>query len=281
MTAPDHSVVLLGSDGPAVWTENEHGTGAVVVVCDHASNRIPHGLGTLGLKPDTLESHVAWDPGAYAVAGGLARQLDAPLVSANFSRLVYDVNRPPHSPEAMRAVSEIHEIPGNRDLPQAAREARTAALYRPFHEAIDRLIQGRTTRGLPTVLVTIHSFTAVYHGQPREVELGILHDEDARLADRLLDLAGRDGTLITRRNEPYGPEDGVTHTLQMHAPARGLLNAMIEIRNDLIADAASQSAMAGRLAGLLRRALSFVVADDKRPLNSDLGVAFNTPSDEE
>lgn len=252
-----------------MWIENGHGAGAVLVVCDHASNRIPRALGTLGMTPDAAESHVAWDPGAYAVAGGLARLLDAPLVSANFSRLVYDVNRPPHSPEAMRPVSEVHDIPGNRDLSAGQRDARTAALYRPFHAAIDRLIEDRGARGLPTVLVTIHSFTPVYHGRMREVELGILHDEDARLADRLLDIAAQAGGLVTRRNEPYGPGDGVTHTLQMHAAPRGLLNVMIEIRNDLIGDAASQHAMAARLAAMLRHALR------------DPAVPTNTPSDEE
>jgi predicted N-formylglutamate amidohydrolase len=267
--APVHNVVLGDWDGPAVWIENEHGMGTVLVVCDHASNRIPQALCKLGMTPDALASHVAWDPGAYAVAGGLARLLDAPLISANFSRLVYDVNRPPHSPEAMRATSEIYEIPGNRDLPDAAREARTAALYLPFHRAIRQLLDARDARMWPTALVTIHSFTAIYHGEQRDMELGVLHDEDPRLADRLLDVAVRDGTLITRRNEPYGPEDGVTHTLRLHAIPRGLPNVMIEIRNDLIGETASQARMALRLADMLRKALS------------GLSAPMNTPSDEE
>ena len=46
---------------------------------------------------------------------------------------------------------------------------------------------------------------------------------------------------------PVTRANGVTHTLAAHAIPRGLLNAMIEIRNDLIADPAGQQAMAERL----------------------------------
>jgi predicted N-formylglutamate amidohydrolase len=248
------SPLLTSEDGPAVWTENPGGISPVLVVCDHASNRIPKSLGTLNVSADVLASHVAWDPGAYAVALGLAGLLNAPLVATAFSRLVYDVNRPPDSPQAIRTVSEIFDIPGNRDLSERARAGRVKAIYAPFHDRINALIANREARGKPTVLVTVHSFTPVYHGRSREVELGILHDADARLADRLL-AATEAGDLITRRNEPYGPADGVTHTLVKHAIGRGLLNVMIEIRNDLIGTAEQQANMARQIAALLRSAL--------------------------
>lgn len=256
MTDSAESLVLVPEDGPAVWTQNPGGVSPVLVICDHASNRVPKRLGTLQLPADVLASHVAWDPGAYEVALCLARLLDAPLIASGFSRLIYDVNRPPHSAQAIRAVSEIYEIPANRDLSEAERAARIAALYDPFHDAIDAVISAREARGEATVLVTVHSFTPVFHGRPREVELGILHDADSRLADRLLGLAAEAGDLVTLRNEPYGPADGVTHTLVKHAGGRGLLNVMLEIRNDLIVTGDQQLAMARRLAAMLRIALS-------------------------
>jgi predicted N-formylglutamate amidohydrolase len=250
------NALLVSEDGPAVWAVNPGGMSPVLVICDHASNRIPKKLGTLSVPPDVLATHVAWDPGAYEVASNLARLLDAPLIASGFSRLVYDVNRPPDSPQAIRDTSEVYEIPGNRDLDESDRAARVAAIYAPFHDRIDALIAERQARGQVTALVTVHSFTPVYHGRQREVELGILHDADARLADALLAIAAGSADLLTLRNEPYGPDDGVTHTLVRHAAGPGLLNAMIEIRNDLIATSDRQAGMARLLAEMLARALS-------------------------
>lgn len=255
MSVQAYHELLEADDGPAVLTWNPEGASPLLFVCDHASNRIPRALGALGLAPDVLQSHIAWDPGAIEVARRLAEAFDAVLVWAGFSRLIYDVNRPPESPEAMRATSEIYDIPGNSQLSAQQREARIEAIYRPFHERIDGLIRARADSGRQTVLVTVHSFTPLYLGARREVELGILHDEDARLADAMLRRAFQVTSLITRRNEPYSPADGVTHTLVRHALPRRLLNVMLEIRNDLIRTAASQSYIAAMLAAMLRAAL--------------------------
>jgi predicted N-formylglutamate amidohydrolase len=61
--------------------------------------------------------------------------------------------------------------------------------------------------------------------------------------------AGLEGV---RRNYPYGPQDGVTHTLKKHGLTRQIANVMLEIRNDLISDADGQAEWAERIAGLLR-----------------------------
>ncbi len=254
MTVCAEPTLLRASDGPAVLTENSEGASPFLIVCDHASNRIPAALGTLGLEREALDSHAAWDPGAFAVASRLARLLGAPLVATGFSRLVYDVNRSMDSPEATRTASEIYDVPGNHDLSPEAREARALALYHPFHDEIGRIIEARAARGQPTALVTIHSFTPVYNGKERHVELGVLHDADTRFADRLLEAAASLTTLKTQRNQPYGPEDGVTHTLARHAIPRGLLNAMIEIRNDLIRTEAEQTNIAKMISAMLQGA---------------------------
>ena len=226
-----------------------------MLVCEHASHRLPQNMGTLGLGPEALESHIAWDPGALAVSQLMAEQLDAALFYQRFSRLVYDCNRPPEAEAAMPAVSEIFDIPGNAGLSAADRLARTKAIYDPFRKGLAALIAARTAAGRPTVLVTMHSFTPVYHGKPRSVEVGILHDTDTRLADAML-AAAAGGGFDTRRNEPYGPIDGVTHTLIEHGLKNSLLNVMIEIRNDLVSDETGQRVMAGYLAGLLGEGLA-------------------------
>ena len=225
-------------------TVNAEGRSPFVLICEHASRRMPRRLGTLGLPDFELERHIAWDIGAEPVARLLSRLMDAPLALQRYSRLAYDCNRPPESPGAIPAVSELTVIPGNKGLSAADRLARIEGLYRPFHDGVSRLLDARAAAGLKTLVVSIHSFTPVYKGNRRSVELGILHDRDQALATRLIKSFPN---IDARLNEPYGPKDGVMHTLNMHGFARGLPHAMIEIRNDLVADGRGQDEWAQRL----------------------------------
>lgn len=252
------SGILTSADGEAVAVENVDGASAVVLVCEHASATLPAAAGTLGLSAEALSSHIAWDPGALAVSRLLSARLDAVLVHQRFSRLVYDCNRPPESPAAMPEKSEIYEIPGNRDLSVAERYARTAAIYVPFHDRVSAELARRSGEGRTSVVVTIHSFTPIYFGQKRAVEIGILHDADSRIADAMLEGATKAARFRVERNSPYGPEDGVTHTLRLHALPAGHANVMIEVRNDLIANSVDQEVMADYLAGLIADAVSVV-----------------------
>jgi predicted N-formylglutamate amidohydrolase len=245
------AALLAGEDEPVIGVNGE-GVSPFVLVCEHAGRRIPRSLGTLGLNPQERESHIAWDIGAEAVARSLSDLLDAPLFLQRYSRLVYDCNRPPDAPSAIPVLSEVTRIPGNEHLTPAAKLARVEGLYRPFHHAVAAFLDERAVRGLPSIFVTIHSFTPVFKGIRRTIDLGILHDRDSRFADAMLGLCGHD--IIARRNEPYGPEDGVCHTLDLHAGMRGLRNVMLEIRNDLIGDSNGQKAWAERLATLLEAA---------------------------
>lgn len=247
--------ILSVEEGDPVALENAVARGQVILVCEHASSLLPKSLGTLGLTEAALASHIAWDPGALAVSRLMAKSLDATLLFQRFSRLVYDCNRPPESPAAMPEKSEVFDVPGNAGLDRTARHARTEALYVPFREKLSRLVQERVAEGRAPVIVTMHSFTPVYFGKPRAVEIGILHDADTRLADAMLAEAALDKRYDARRNEPYGPQDGVTHTLKEHGLSNGLANVMIEVRNDLIQDEAGQRVVAGYLAGLLLKSL--------------------------
>lgn len=224
----------------------------VVIICEHASNIIPERFQNLGLDTKTLKTHIAWDPGALGVAQELRRRLRADLVAGSVSRLLYDCNRPPEAPSAMPEMSEIFEIPGNRNLSQADREARTNAIYAPYCKALMDILDERATG----VLITVHSFTPVYHGVRRECEIGVLHDSDSRLADAILAVQNNEFPYNLDRNVPYSASDGVTHTLKTFAVARGWPNVMLEIRNDLIETGIQQKIMAGHLAALLEVAIS-------------------------
>lgn len=252
------SGLLTAAEGEVVSIENAGGVSPVLLVCEHASLRLPKALGTLGLAPDALSAHIAWDPGALAVARRLSVALDATLIFQNFSRLAYDCNRPPESPDAMPEVSEVFDIPGNRNIGAADRQARIDGIYRPWQRTLSEAIAARRAEGRETVIVTIHTFTPVYKGRERAVEIGILHDSDRRFADAMLAEAGQASGYRVERNEPYGPQDGVTHTLVEHGLANGLLNVMIEVRNDLVSDEMGQA----RVSSLLETLVSGSLATD-------------------
>lgn len=239
---------------PVVDVINGQGSAELVLVCEHASRRIPPDLNDLGLAGDVLTSHAAWDIGAGAVAQAMSENLDAPLVVSLVSRLVYDCNRPPDAPDVMPERSEVFEIPGNQGLSDDQRHARMLMYYQPFDMQLEQTLAAKSD----PALVTIHSFTPVYHGIERAVEIGILHDEDSRLADAMIASAADHCQLSVRRNEPYDPQDGVTHTLKRHGLHEKRLNVMIEVRNDLIATATAQAAMAQVLSSWLSDALTRV-----------------------
>ncbi|MFP5078136.1 N-formylglutamate amidohydrolase [Rhizobium sp. YIM 134829] len=264
--------LLTTGDGAAVAEERPEAKGPVILVCEHASATLPERIGTLGLTEAALSSHIAWDPGALAVCRLLSEALDATLVFQRFSRLVYDCNRPPEAVSAMPPVSEVFEIPGNQGLTPKERLARTEALYFPFRDHLARLVAARKADGRAPVLVTVHSFTPIYFGKPREVELGILHDSDSRLADAMLAAGEGEAGVVIRRNAPYGPADGVTHTLIEHGVKAGIANVMIEIRNDLIAEESGQRVMAALLARLLGSGLAALANENNKDPGSGMSA---------
>ncbi len=241
---------ITDSQTDTVVAINPTGQSPVLLVCEHASCHIPTAMKALGVSGAARNSHIAWDPGALAVARAMSSHFDAVLIASTVSRLVYDCNRPPDAPDAIPVESERHSVPGNVGLTAAERAERVARFYAPFRASVASALRATAE----PILVTVHSFTPVYAGTSRSVEIGVLHDRDARLADAMLACARDHTEADVRRNEPYGPEDGVTHTLTEHALPAGCPNVMLEIRNDLIADAPSQCAMARMLARWLTEA---------------------------
>ena len=233
---------------------NQDGASPFLFACEHASNRLPPEFGTLGLAPGELERHIAWDPGALAVAAGLSRRLDAALVASTISRLVVDCNRPLDAPDLISQLSETTVIPGNNGLSADQRRRRINLAWRPFHDALGRVIEMRLREGRTTCLVTIHSFTPVWKGKARPWHVGIIHDDDERISASLLAGLRAGGDIVVGDNEPYAPSDRVYFTLEHQARPRGLPCAMIEIRNDLIAGAAGQQEWSERMSRLLAQA---------------------------
>lgn len=242
--------LLSAGEPAAVEIVNATGAGTAVLVCDHASNRIPQRLGTLGLGARALDDHIAWDPGAAAVARRLSGLLDAPLVSSAYSRLVIDCNRPLDSPESIPVRTGGVQVPGNRELANWERALRTDALFRPYHRAITEVLDRRA--GRPSLLLSIHSFAPVFAGRSRPWSIGLASGRDRRLAALLLEALRRDPGLVVGDNEPYDVDDAIDYTIPVHGERRRLPHVLIEIRQDTLEVPVDAARWAARLAAAFR-----------------------------
>ena len=247
------SAILEPDEPPPFECVNGDGAGLAVLTCDHASNRFPRRLGTLGLTEVEARSHVAWDPGASWVARHLSREIDAPLVLSGYSRLVFDCNRPPGSPTAIPAVSGGIRVPGNEGLREAEAKAREDALLHPYQAAIARLLDARARAGRPTVLLCVHSFTPDYPGEDRPWTIGLGYNRDRRLAALLLDALRVEPGIVVGDNRPYGVDDESDYTIPVQGERRGIPHVLIEIRQDCIATPEAARGWAERLARVFRR----------------------------
>jgi predicted N-formylglutamate amidohydrolase len=250
-SAGDSSLLLGSGDVPPVFEDNAAGRSPFLLTCDHYGRAIPAILGDLGLPAAELTRHIAWDPGIAGVADALSKHLDAHLIAQRYSRLVIDCNRPPDALSLIPRISEATVIPGNEGLARDAAEASRRAVFDPYHRRISEVIERRSRDAMPTVLVSLHSFTSVYAGIARPWHIGTLYHRDTRLPPLLLKLLREEAELVVGDNEPYAVSDETDYTIPVHGEARGLMNSGIEIRQDLIADEAGQRQWAERLARVL------------------------------
>lgn len=252
--------LLLDDEPPAVEIFQGDRRSPFLLLCDHASNRIPRQLGQLGLDTEALHAHIAWDIGAAGLARELARLLGAPLYLQGYSRLVIDCNRPLAAADSIPETSGGIDIPGNRRLTEQARALRAEALFKPYHAAIERELEDRASRGEPTALVTVHSYTPVLLEQARRWHTGILYNRDQRLAAPLLQLLRQEHGVVVGENEPYSVSDTSDFAINVYGEQRGNPYVEIEVRQDLIAETAGQIEWAARYARLLLAAGSIAVS---------------------
>jgi predicted N-formylglutamate amidohydrolase len=246
--AGDTSLLLGPTDVPPVGEYCDSGRSPFLLTCDHYGRLIPQALGDLGLPESELVRHIAWDIGIAGVAEMLSKHLGAHLIVQRYSRLVIDCNRPPGVASSIPLISEATTIPGNEGITREAAELRRAQIFDPYHRRIDAIIDVRRQKNMPTILVSLHSFTPVYAGIARPWHIGTLYQRDKMLPPLLLQLLRAEPDLVVGDNEPYAVSDETDYTIPVHAEARGLMNTGIEIRQDLISDQAGEKAWADRLA---------------------------------
>jgi predicted N-formylglutamate amidohydrolase len=246
--------LLAADELDPVQVLRETGASDLFLTADHAGRVIPRRLGRLGVTEGELTRHIAWDIGIRGVTERLAAVLDATAIFQTYSRLVIDCNRNPSVPSAMPEVSETTAIPGNVGLGADDRAMRVAEIFTPYHARIAALLDARAAVGRRTVYVAMHSFTPVFKGESRAMEVGVLYNRHPKLAHIMLELLCAEGDLTVGDNAPYAVSDLTDYGVPVHAEGRGLPHVEIEIRQDLIADAAGEAAWAARMARLLTAA---------------------------
>ncbi|MFW7268779.1 N-formylglutamate amidohydrolase [Gluconacetobacter sp. Hr-1-5] len=243
---------LLGADDPQpVRVHGRTGLSPFVLVSDHAGRAVPARLGDLGVPAPDWERHIACDIGMAGMGRLLAERLETMLVEQVYSRLVIDCNRAPGHPTSIVRSSDGTLVPGNAELDEAAERERVERIFQPYHDRITEELDARLARGLPTVLVSLHSFTPEMGGMARPWHAGILHNHGPRFGVMLKDLLDREPGLLVGDNEPYALTDTSDYTVPFHGERRDLPHVELEIRQDLVADAAGQREWADRLARLL------------------------------
>jgi predicted N-formylglutamate amidohydrolase len=243
-------------DPPPFQVVGETGRSAFLLICDHASCRVPEPLNQLGLDPATLQTHIGWDLGAAVVAQLLSAALDAVLVLQSYSRLVIDCNRPLGSSASIATSSDNVAIPGNLALTPLEAEQRAAAIFKPYHDRIGLELNRRSAQQRPAVLVSVHSFTPVFQGFVRPWHVGTLYNRDPRLARALMRELRADSSLVVGDNEPYAASDNTDFAIPQHGELRQVAHVGIEIRQDLIGDQVGQAHWAARLSAALSRSLA-------------------------
>ncbi|MFZ5746264.1 MAG: N-formylglutamate amidohydrolase [Pseudomonadota bacterium] len=214
----------------------------LLLLCDHASNHVPADI-DLAIAPDLLDRHIAVDIGAEPLTRALSAALDAPAILGTVSRLVIDLHREPDHAGLMPMTSDGHAIPGNEGVDRFARIAR---FHAPYHRAIAARIRAHP----PRLILSIHSFTPRLEqgGGDRPWDVGVLYNRDTRAAVPAVEWL-RAQWLATGDNEPYSGRL-LNATLNRHAEANGIASIAIEVRNDLIRDAAGVARWCGILTDL-------------------------------
>lgn len=240
---------LLGADDPDPFEVlHPQGGSPWLLLADHAGQRVPQALAGLGLAQAELDRHIGWDIGVAGVTRRLATLLDAWAITQTYSRLVIDCNRPHASPTLIAPTSDGTHVPGNQQLAPWQRQQRIDEIFAPYHARIAAELDARRAAARPTLLAMLHSFTPSMGGSDRPWHAGVLYHRDTRLAHALLAALRAEGDLEVGDNQPYSVSATSDYAVPVHGEGRALPHVELEIRQDLIADAAGQQAWAERLA---------------------------------
>lgn len=237
--------VLIGASDPDIFRAiNPQSKSPLLLVCEHAGQAIPSKLGTLGLSPEQLDQHIAWDIGAADLCERIANTLGCTAILQNYSRLVVDCNRPPEAIDAIPEVSDGSVILGNCDISKMEKAERIRYIFAPFHKHISHNLDQSHIR----FALSIHSFTPSLQGQIRPWEIGFLYRKDNESSESLAQsISSNSPSVRIGMNQPYRIDDESDWFVPHHCETREIPHSLIELRNDQLGTATNRELWAGRL----------------------------------
>ena len=235
-----------------IQTQKENSNSNFIIICDHATNNIPDNFDNLGLSENVLKTHIAFDIGAKEVAVHLSNILDCPLVLSDFSRLLIDPNRGIDDPTLIMKISDNNIIEGNKNIinfnESSEKNRRLKNYYNIYHNKISKLIKSRISNKKYPAIISIHSFTPFWRNKRRNIDVGILWDNDNRLPDIFFEYFKKNSKdLIIGNNIPYSGRLK-NDSIYRHATMNGLSNILFEFRQDLISKKNDQISFAELIA---------------------------------
>ncbi len=181
--------------------------------CEHAGNIVPEGYESL-FEPtkDVLSTHKAWDIGALSIAQVISDRLALPLFYQEITRLLVEANRSLNSPQLFSDYTNA--------LSKSQKERIIEQYWMPYRERTGQFISAEIEKGHQVVHLSIHTFTPLWEGKAREVEVGLLYDDELEneaewCKEFEMELHRESEGLAIRHNEPYhGKADGFTTHLR-------------------------------------------------------------------
>lgn len=200
----------------------------IVLSCEHGGNAIPAGYRNLFRgEASVLKSHRGWDPGSLELARTISSITGAPLTFTTTSRLLVECNRSPGHPRL------FSEFTRNLDEREKARLLKT--YYHTHRGAVTDSVHKALRMSKRVVHVGVHTFTPVYGGRTRTVDIGVLYDPrrafETRVACALTErLRAALPGLRVKRNLPYrGWTDGLVTALRAQFPASRYAGIELEV----------------------------------------------------
>ena len=250
--APLHQVRAVRDSAPAPAHHTEAveifgGDGPVVLTCEHATERLPAPWRWPEADQRLVGTHWAYDLGAADLTYDLQRRLSCAAVLSRFSRLLVDPNRPEGAETLFRDVADGEPVRFNLDLDAEERERRLAGYYRPYHAAADEVVEASSA----PIVFSVHTFTPVYEGTKRWMEIGVLYDTHEAISLEL-GRALHDAGFHVAYNEPWSGKEGLIYSVDRHARSHGREPIEIEVRQDLAVQAEFRWRLVDAIAGWLR-----------------------------
>ena len=215
---------------------NSHSEHPVLLLCEHAENKVPEEFGDLGVSdPNILKGHWAYDPPMKKITMLLAEKLGATTILGNYTRLIIDLNRRLDDTDLIAEHYFGYNIPVNTNLNDLERQTRITSYYEPYHAQVKLQLERLKSLGKTPFIFSLHSFTeSPGENMPkRPWDIGLLYNEHEKAAHFFSDyLEPNHPEYMVGHNEPYNLKVMKSSSVYTHGDLNNLPNLLIELKNE-------------------------------------------------